>query len=98
MPPGCEICAGILVVMKHSLPAGSPLGPARPVTPIPCGVFSSLAVSTARPGALTIDRDDLVVGAVGVAFMLLVLWLVIRDAAKAGDRGSEGGAGGPLGV
>ena len=41
--------------------------------------------------ATAIPRDDLVVGAAGAAFMLLVLWLIIRDAGKTGrhDAGPD---------
>ena len=34
----------------------------------------------------SIHRDDLWVGAVGAAFMMVVLWLIIRDASRSPPR------------
>lgn len=63
-------------VMNSVLPSG-------PVDPAATSVaFSSLTLAEPSRWAFTVHRDDLVVGGAGGAFMLLVLWLIIRDAAK----------------
>lgn len=83
---GCDLIAAPSHFMKRVAPARilDPMASLVAAYPIGKEFFTSL-------WATAIPRDDLVVGAAGVAFMLLVLGWIIRDAGKTGrhDAGPD---------